>query len=95
MNPSSVKKSKSNKAPKRRVTKSVLHQCKFCGKIHKGTCGKPRHKKFKRPERLGTKDATDTMSDAQKSRTRSFYITATEAKAESDVISGMFLVNLF
>ncbi|XP_022032401.1 zinc finger MYM-type protein 1-like [Helianthus annuus] len=88
MNPSSVKKSKSNKAPKKGVTKSVLYQCKFCGKIHKGTCGKPRHKKPKRPERLGTKDVTDTMSDAQKSRTRSFYITATEAKAEPDVISG-------
>ncbi|XP_021975900.1 uncharacterized protein LOC110938963 [Helianthus annuus] len=94
MNPSSVKKSKSNKAPKRGVTKTVLHQCKFCGKIHKGTCGKPRHKKSKRPERLGTKDATDTMSDAQKSRTRSFYITAAEAKTEPDIISGKRIESL-
>ena len=91
MNPSSVKKSKSNKAPKKGVTKSVLHQCKFCGKIHKGTCGKPRHKKSKCPERLGTKDTTDTKSDAQKSRTKLFYITATEAKAEPDVVSGILL----
>ncbi|KAJ0896965.1 putative transcription factor interactor and regulator CCHC(Zn) family [Helianthus annuus] len=91
VNPNPVKKLKFNKAPKKGVTKTGLHKFKICGKIHKGKCYKPGHKKSKCPQRLGIKETTDTKYDAQKSRARSFHMIATEAKAEPDVISGIFL----
>ncbi|XP_021989643.1 uncharacterized protein LOC110886184 [Helianthus annuus] len=56
-------------------------------------CYKPGHKKSECPELVGTKDAADTKTDAQKARAKSFHMIAAEAKAEPDVVSGIFLVN--
>ncbi|XP_022030905.1 uncharacterized protein LOC110931840 [Helianthus annuus] len=56
-------------------------------------CYKSGHKKFECPELVGARDTTDAKPDAQKAKARSFHMTATEAKTEPDVVSGIFLVN--
>ncbi|KAJ0492255.1 putative transcription factor interactor and regulator CCHC(Zn) family [Helianthus annuus] len=51
-------------------------------------CYNPGHKRSECPELVGTKDITDVKTDTPKEKARSSHITAVEAKAEPDVISG-------
>ncbi|XP_035830755.1 uncharacterized protein LOC118480153 [Helianthus annuus] len=51
------------------------------------------HKKSECPELVGKKDVKDTQAETQKSKARSFHLTAAEAKIEPDVVSGIFAIN--
>ncbi|XP_021991945.1 uncharacterized protein LOC110888744 [Helianthus annuus] len=78
--------------------------CPICGKTgHTATlypgkvsvcynCYQLGHKKFECPELDKKKNEKDVQMEAQKTRARSFQLTAAEVKIEPDVNSGMFLV---
>ncbi|XP_035832960.1 uncharacterized protein LOC110924081 [Helianthus annuus] len=56
-------------------------------------CYLPGHKKSECPELVGKKNAKDVQVETQKAKARSFQLTATEAKTEPDVVSGIFAIN--
>ncbi|XP_022002854.1 uncharacterized protein LOC110900251 [Helianthus annuus] len=53
-------------------------------------CYRPGHKKSECPELVGKNDGQDTKGEAPKVKARSFHLTATEAKIEPEVVSGIF-----
>ncbi|XP_022014774.1 uncharacterized protein LOC110914282 [Helianthus annuus] len=53
-------------------------------------CYQPGHKKSECPELVGKRDIKQSPTEAPKAKARSFQLTAVEAKAEPDVVSGAF-----
>ncbi|KAJ0578601.1 putative nucleotidyltransferase, Ribonuclease H [Helianthus annuus] len=56
-------------------------------------CYQPGHKKSECPDLVGKKDTKESPIEAPKAKARSFQLTAAEAKAEPDVVSGIFAIN--
>ncbi|XP_021979741.1 uncharacterized protein LOC110875855 [Helianthus annuus] len=78
--------------------------CPICGKMGHTTslclgkvlvcykCYQPGHKKSECPDLVGKRDTKESPTEAPKAKARSFQLTSVEAKAEPDVVSGIFAI---